>query len=99
MPKQKQLTIRMDDELYQMAKYKCKKQFGIGLSPIIKVFLKSFITQRGIGFYIGDDDLCNLFGRWLSRKRGEIGREGCARLPGPNLKDLYELSPGKPKIM
>lgn len=91
MIKQQQLTIRMDSNLYDLAKNKCKRQFGIGLSPLIKVFLKSFVTQRGIGFYIGDDDLCVLFNRWLGKKRAERGRKGCAPMPGPRLKDIYEL--------
>ncbi|MFC1656147.1 hypothetical protein ACFL3C_04725 [Patescibacteria group bacterium] len=89
--KQQQLTIRMDSELYQMAKNKCKTQFGIGLSPLVKMFLKSFVTQKGVGFYVGDEDLCNLFTRWLSRKKMEIGRKGCTPLSGPRLKDLYDL--------
>ena len=91
MAKQQQLSIRIDQDLYLMAKNKCKKQFGIGLSPLIKIFLKSFVTQNGVGFYVGDDDLCHLFSRWLSKKQMERGRKGCAPLPGPRLKDLYEL--------
>jgi hypothetical protein len=91
MNKQSQLTIRLDPELYERAKVKCKRQFGISLSPLIKVFLKSFVSQRGIGFYVGDDDLCVLFNRWIVKKRAEIGRKGCAAMPGPRLKDIYEL--------
>ena len=91
MAKQQQMTIRMDYKLYQMAKNKCKTQFGIGLSPLIKIFLKSFVTQKGVGFYVGDDDLCKLFTRWLGKKKMERYRKGCAPLPGPRLKDLYEL--------
>jgi hypothetical protein len=40
---------------------------------------------------VGDDDLANLFNSWLSKKKLEKGREGCAPLPGPRLKDLYDL--------
>jgi len=58
MPKQKQLTVRMNADLYEMAREKCDIQFGIGLSPLIKVFLKAFVSQKGAGFYIGDNDLC-----------------------------------------
>jgi len=89
--KQQQLTIRMDAQLYKLAKNKCNNQFGIGLSPLIKFFLKAFVTQKGIGFFVGDDDLCKLFNMWLTRKKLEINRKGCAPLPGPRLKDLYEL--------
>ncbi len=39
MKKQKQLTIRMDPELYELAQGKCDDKFGIGLSSLIKVFL------------------------------------------------------------
>ena len=93
MAKQKQFIIRMDEELYEKVKYKCKVHFGIGITPLIKIFLTSFITQKGVGFYVGDNDLCQLFNQWLSKKYMEIGRKGLTPLPGPRLKDLYELNP------
>ncbi|OGC82903.1 MAG: hypothetical protein A2788_02305 [Candidatus Abawacabacteria bacterium RIFCSPHIGHO2_01_FULL_46_8] len=85
------MSIRLDDELYRWAKEKCKAQFGIGLSPLLKMFLRAFVTQRGVGFYVGDDDLCKLFNSWLVKKKMEKGRKGCFPIPGPRLKDLYEL--------
>ena len=91
-PRQKQIIIRLDPKLYMMVKMKCKNQLGIGLSPLIKMFLKAFVTQKGVGFYVGDDDLCSLFSDWLRKKRMEIGRKGCAPLQGPRLKDLYNLN-------
>ncbi len=91
MAKQKQLTVRMDAELYRMAQSKCYGQFGIGLSPLIKVFLKSFVTQNGVGFYVGDDDLCRLFAKWLMKKSMDKGKKGGSHLYGPYLKDLYDL--------
>lgn len=91
MTKQVQLTIRMDEELYELAKQKCQEKFGIGLSPLVKVFLKAFVTQRGVGFFIGDEDFCKIFNRWLGKKEMEKYRKGCAPLPGPRLKDLYDL--------
>ena len=91
MKKQKQVSIRMDNELYEMARIKCDQQFGIGLSPLIKIFLKSFVTQKGVGFYVGDDDLCALFAKWLVKKRADKGRSGGSHLYGPYLKDLYHL--------
>lgn len=91
MKKQKQVLIRMDSNLYEMAKRKCDEKFGIGLSPLIKVFLKSFVSQKGVGFYVGDDDLCQLFAKWLIKKRGDKGRNGGSHLAGPYLKDLYHL--------
>jgi len=90
-PKQKQLTIRMNADLYARAQKKCSASFGIGLSPLIKVFLKAFVSQGGVGFYIGDEDLCKMFTRWLRKKSFEKFRKGCAPLPGPRLKDLYDL--------
>ena len=98
MDKQKQLTVRMDAKLYEMAQNKCYGQFGIGLSPLIKVFLKSFVTQRGVGFYVGDDDLCALFSKWLTKKSLDKGKIGGTHLYGPFLKDLYHLgNTGKPR--
>jgi len=91
MTKQQQLTIRLDSELYMKARQKCNNQLGIGLSPLVKIFLKSFVTQKGVGFYIGDQDLRELFSDWLRKKRAEIGRKGCAPMMGPRLKDLYDL--------
>ena len=91
MANNRQLTIRMDSELYQLAKAKCQSQFGIGLSPLVKIFLRSFVTQRGVGFYVGDEDIRHLFSRWLSKKKLEKYRKGSAPLPGPRLRDLYEL--------
>lgn len=95
MKKQKQLNVRIDAELYEMAQNKCYSKFGIGLSPLIKVFLKSFVTQKGVGFYVGDEDLCNLFAKWLIKKRGDRRKMGGFRGYGPYLKDLYDL--GNPK--
>ena len=92
MTKKRQINIELDEELYQQVKHKCKNYFGIGISPLIKIFLRSFVTQKGLGFYVGDDDLCELFARWLSKKRDERGREGCVPLPGPRLKDIYDLN-------
>lgn len=92
MKDQKQLTIRMDATLYEMAQEKCREQFGIGLSPLIKVFLKSFVSQRGVGFYVGDDDLCRLFSKWLIKKQMDKGKKGGTHLPGPYLRDLYDLN-------
>lgn len=46
----KTLTIRLDDSLHQKAKEKCKEKFNITLSSLIKVFLASFASQRGVGF-------------------------------------------------
>ncbi len=95
MKEQRQLNIRVDAQLYDMAQRKCDDKFGIGLSSLIKVFLKSFVTQKGVGFYIGDDDLCDLFAKWLMKKRFEKGKKGGSHDYGPYLKDLYDLGSAK----
>lgn len=92
MPKKRQLNIKLDEDLYRMVKLKCNRNLGIGVAPLIQIFLRAFITQKGIGFYVGDDDLCHLIYRWLEKKKLEQGRKGCAPLSGPRLKDLYELN-------
>lgn len=88
--RQKQLNIRLNEDLYEMAQDKCYGQFGIGLS---------FTSQNGVGFYIGDDDLCKLFSRWLYKQswdKAEFRKEWRKRrvgtpVPGPRLKDIYNL--------
>ena len=91
MKREHQLNLRLDTELYRLAKAKCKDQFGIGIAPLIKIFLRTFVTQRGIGFFVGDMDLKNILSRWLTKKMMEQGRKGCSPLPGPRLRDLYDL--------
>ncbi len=91
MPATKQIIIRIDPKLYEQARFKCQNEWGIGLSPLLKVFLKAFVTQDGVGFCIGDQNLRRKFNNWLVKKGLEKNRKGCAPLPGPRLKDLYEL--------
>jgi antitoxin component of RelBE/YafQ-DinJ toxin-antitoxin module len=62
MPEQTQFTIRMSADLHNKAKTKCKEEFDMCLSTLVKLFLKSFISQKGIGFTIGDDEFYKLFG-------------------------------------
>ncbi|MBN2306795.1 hypothetical protein JXD20_02320 [Candidatus Peregrinibacteria bacterium] len=93
MKKMKQINIRINEDLYQMVKFKCNQKFGISISPLIKIFLTAFVTQKGVGFYVGDDDLCHLIYRWLNKKKAEQGRsKNSIRMPGPRLKDLYDLN-------
>ena len=85
------LTVRMDEELYQMAKVKAKK-LGLPLATLVKVFLRSFITQKGVGFYVGDDDLTELFRRWMSKRQFEKDRGSRVAVIGPKLKDIFDLN-------
>lgn len=91
MNKQRQLNIRIDEKIYQIVKNKCKEEFGIGITPLIKIFLKTFATQKGVGFFVGDLDLQKIIYDWLRKKYLEKGRQGCAPLAGPNLDELYKL--------
>lgn len=91
-----QITLRIPKEMHEKAKAKCEEQFGIGLSHLLKIFLRAFITQKGIGFYVGDDDLCLLITKWLCKREYEKPhparqRTGRYRAPGPRLKDIYDL--------
>ena len=87
----KQITIRLEDDLHQKAKQKCKNKYNITLSSLIKVFLASFASQKGIGFYIGDDDICQLFNRWLELKYERKVHPNGFRVYPPRLQDLYDL--------
>jgi hypothetical protein len=50
------------------------------------------VSQRGVGFYVGDDDLCQLFSKWLMKKQMNKGRKGGTHLTRPYLRDLYDLN-------
>ena len=91
MAKQQQLTIRMEPELYRLVKQKCNRELGVGISPLIKIFLKAFVTQDGVGFFVGNVELRRVFNNWLSKKYLEIGRKGSAPLPGPTARELYRV--------
>lgn len=94
MSKQIQLTIRLDEELYKTAKWKSEK-LGLPLSTLVRVFLKSFTTQRGVGFYVGDQDLAQLFNRWMSKRQFEKARGGRIAVLGPRLNDIFDLRESK----
>jgi len=91
MKQQKKFTIRINEDIYEAAKEKCENQLGISLSNLTKIFLRSFISQRGVGFYIGDDDLCGLFTKWLTKKQLIKSRGVTHYYAGPYLKDLFKL--------
>ncbi|MBU1152052.1 hypothetical protein KJ632_04490 [Patescibacteria group bacterium] len=91
MKKQKQLTIRLNEDLYKMAMGKCNDHLGISLSALVKVFLRAFVSQKGVGFYIGDEDLSDLFRKWMMKKKLNKKIPGSHHMAGPFLKDLYDL--------
>lgn len=88
---EQKFCFRINKNLLDSAKQKAKNRLDLPLSSLIKMFLTSFVNQRGVGFYVGDEDLCHLFNRWIHKKRLEKYRKGCAPLPGPKLKDLFDL--------
>ena len=90
----KQLTIRTDHETYRVAKWKADK-LGLPLATLLRVFLKAFISQRGVGFYVGDQDLAHLVNRWMDKKQFEKMHGGRVAVIGPRLKDIFELSEHK----
>ena len=63
------ITIRIDKELNERAQFKCKTLFGIGLSTLMKLFLKSFVSQKNVGFYVGDDAFNDSLNRELNRRK------------------------------
>ena len=91
MSKHKQISIRLDAALYETAKWKADK-LGLPLGTLIRVFLKAMCTQRGVGFYIGDHDLAQLFNRWMNKKQFEKYRGERVAVIGSRLKDIFELS-------
>lgn len=91
MSKHKQISIRLDMQLYETARWKAQK-LGLPLGTLIRVFLKALCTQRGAGFYIGDQDLAQLFNQWMDKKQFEKMHGGRVAVIGPRLKDIFELS-------
>lgn len=91
MSKYKQINIRIDAGLYEKAKWKSDK-LGLPLGTLIRVFLKALCTQRGVGFYVGDQDLAHLFNNWMDKKQFEKYHGSRVPVIGPRLKDIFELS-------
>jgi antitoxin component of RelBE/YafQ-DinJ toxin-antitoxin module len=85
-----QLTIRMDSELHKKAMDKCKNEFDMCLGTLVKLFLKSFISQKGIGFHIGDEEFYKKLNSWLSKKQFEKYRGVHYPFLGPTLGELYD---------
>lgn len=81
----------MNEDLYEMAMYKCENDLNISLSTLVKIFLRSFITQKGVGFYVGDDNLCDLFRRWFMKQQLRKDSPKDPYYAGPYLKDLFRL--------
>jgi len=91
MTKLKQINVRIDHETYKIAKLKADK-LGLPLGTLLRIFLKSFTTQRGVGFYVGDQDLTKLFNNWMRKRQFEKDRGSRVAVITPRLKDIFELS-------
>ena len=90
MAKRKTFNVSVDEELYKMAKWKADK-LGFPLATLVRVFLKSFITQKGVGFYVGDQDLVKLLNSWMRDRQFEKAGGGRMNVFGPRLKDIFDL--------
>jgi hypothetical protein len=78
----KQINIRLNDD----------DRYGIGISPLIKVFLRSFVTQQGVGFWVGDAELSELFRSWVRTKDLENLRgKRFANIGHPPFRKLFEI--------
>lgn len=70
------ITIRIDATLNERAAQKIHGLFGIGLSTFVKIFLKSFVDQKNIGFYMGDHEFNEGMARPLRKRQvGAMRRE------------------------
>lgn len=87
----KKLTVQMDAKLYDKAMRKAKGEFGVPLSSIIKLYLHAFISQRGAGFLVADQEMAQRFDCYLNRKECERKYGKGARVPGPRLTKLYKF--------
>lgn len=88
--RKKTFNVTLDADLYRAAKWKAEK-LGLPLSTLVRIFLKSFSTQKGVGFYVGDQDLAGLFNQWMQKRQFEKFRGGRVAVIGPKLKDIFEL--------
>lgn len=93
MPKKITLTIRLDKELYKQVKYKADKELCMPLATLIRVFLKAFVTQTGVGFFVGNHDLTKLINKWVRHRQFERSRGTRLNLKyNPHkLKDIFDL--------
>lgn len=91
MSKKVTITIRLDEDLYQLAKYKSDKQLCMPLATLIRVFLKSFVTQSGVGFFVGDHDLTDLINKWVRHRDFERKRDGRLTIHNMKLRDIFNL--------
>ncbi len=88
---QKRLNFLIDAELYKQFKSKCNMKYNITMSALLKVFIKSFVTQDGVGFVIGDQNLRRKFNSWLLKREAQKWPNSDGTFLDTRLKDLYDL--------
>jgi len=91
MSKKKQITIYLNEDLYEAVKQKCHDQLNVCMGTFIKIFLKAFVTQEGVGFFVGNEDLRKKFKSWLIQKHHE--KEGPRDTWGsrPSFRDIFNI--------
>lgn len=61
------------------------------LATLVRVFLKSFVTQKGAGFFVGEADLVDLINKWVRHRDFERSRDGRVTISNVRLKDIFDL--------
>jgi antitoxin component of RelBE/YafQ-DinJ toxin-antitoxin module len=92
MPKKVTITIRLDEDLYKEAKQKADRVLYMPLATLIRVFLKVFISQEGIGFFVGDHNLKKLINNWIRHRNLERFRQRRDTVHPSRLKDIFDLN-------
>lgn len=91
MSKQVTITIRLDEDLYKQAKIKADKKLCMPLATLVRVFLKAFVTQSGVGFFVGNHDLTELINKWVSHRKFEKMHGGRVNMNYIKLRDIFDL--------
>lgn len=91
MSGKKKLTIEIDADLYRIAKYKADKKLCMPLATLVRVFLKAFVSQNGIGFFVGDHQLTELINKWVRKRDFERMRNGRVSVITNRLRDIFDL--------
>lgn len=92
MSKKVTITVRLDEDLYKQAKFKSDKRLCMPLATLLRVFLKAFVSQRGVGFFVGDHDLTELINKWVRHREFERSRNTRLNIYNSHkLKDIFDL--------
>jgi len=91
MSKKITITVRLDEDLYKQAKFKSDKKLCMPLATLIRVFLKAFISQKGVGFFVGDQELTEVINKWVRKRDFERSRNGRLSIINNKLRDIFDL--------